>query len=86
MRLIQFIEASKEAGKKLNDVGARVPALNIYQKEGKTFEFAMGLGKKDFTDRKYKVKKGKWYSILITQKLEDGTVMDGMIFIYFKIS
>ena len=74
LRLIQFIEASKDSGSSCCDVGTRVPAINIYKKKGKTFEFAMGLGKKDFADRNYKVKKGKWYSIHITQKLEDGTV------------
>ena len=74
LRLIQFIEASKDKGSGCCDVGTRVPAINIYQKKGRTFEFAMGLGKKDFADRKYKIKKGKWYSIHITQKLEDGTV------------
>ena len=71
LRLIQFIESSKDVGRGCCGVGTRVPSVKIHQKR---FEFAMGMKGKDLADRKYKVKKGKWYSILITQKLENGTV------------
>ena len=47
-----------------------MPSVKIYKKK---FEFAMGM-EKDFVDNKYRVEKGKWYSILMTQKLENGTV------------
>ena len=71
LKLIQFIESSKDVGRGCCAVGTRVPSVKIHQKR---FEFAMGMKGKDLADRKYKVKKGKWYSILITQKLENGTV------------
>ena len=67
--LIQFIEASKDSGSGCCDVGTRVPAIKLDKREGQTFEFAMGLGGKDFTNKKHPVKKGKWYRIVITQTL-----------------
>ena len=70
LRLIQFIESSKDVGNGCCAVGTRVPSVKIYQKK---FEFAMGM-EKNFVDNKYKIFKGKWYSILITQKLENGKV------------
>ena len=70
LKLIQFIESSKDVGHGCCAVGTRVPSVKIYKKK---FEFAMGM-EKDFTDNKYKIEKGKWYSILMTQKLENGTV------------
>ena len=48
-----------------------MPSVKIHQKR---FEFAMGMKGKDLADKNYKIKKGKWYSILMEQKLENGTV------------
>ena len=74
LRLIQFIEASKDKGSGCCDVGTRVPGITLDNRKEPKFEFSMELGKKNFMDRNYKVKKGKWYSILLEQTLEDGTV------------
>ena len=74
--LIHFIEdgADTSEGFGCCSVGSRVPSINIDQRNRPKFEFAMGLGKDDFVNRDFKIKKGKWYEILITQRLEDGKV------------
>ena len=75
IQMIHFIESSKDKGKRACcEGGTMVPAVKIYKRGGKHLEFSMGLGKKGFGDRSFKIKKGKWYSILISQKLVDGKV------------
>ena len=72
--LIQFIEASKDKGLGCCDVGTRVPAIKIDKREGQQLEFAMGLAGKDFINTEYRVKKDKWYRIVITQTTVDKKV------------
>ena len=72
--LVQFIESSKDSGAGCCDVGTRVPAIKLDNTEGQQFEFAMGLGGKDFNKTTYQVKKDKWYRIVITQTTVDKKV------------
>ena len=69
LNLIQFIESTRDIGPGCCDLGSAVPSIKLHQKQ---LQFSMGFEK--LVSNLYKVKKGKWYEILITQKLEDEKV------------